>query len=246
MDIIEILTFLYNIIKSFHPIVQIALVSTGVIIFLILKLKPDFKGMFQIFQKKKIICNECILSIMRKREAHDIKVQRIRNSIITTQMNFTKLKLERLSYEIVTNILSKMSTKRNPNDKIDYSKENKERTIIKEILKNAINNIKDELERSFIENGYYHLDNTRLDIYVNGKKEDILTIIKDYITMVYPYDDMYLSIEEVIDVFNNLYLFDIIVEIYYYSKEVYTSSMNEITRLDNEYLADISKQYENK
>lgn len=239
MEILDSIAPLYNNIKTFPPYIQIIVVILGFISFLVFKYKLDLNIIFNLFKRKRFTCDECILSIIRKREEHDIKVERVRNSILTNQMNFTKLKLERFSYEIVTSILSKMNTKRNAVGKIDYSKENKERTIIKEILKNAMNNIKDELERSFIENGYYHLDSSKLDSYINGKKEDILTIIKDYITMVYPYDDMYLSIEEVIDVFNNIYLFDIIVEIYHYSKKVYNESMNEIIILDNEYLSEI-------
>lgn len=178
-----------------------AQISLGVV-FLLLLFGLAYLGKVNIKLGKNIItfgrmakrtCGDCILLIMSKRERFDSQRNFVLNRILKEQMNFAEQKMIEVQNLLLTSYREMLNRK--SKDSTGFE-ENKQYRLYQGILASAFIPIKDEIRRSFKENGFESLSGSEFVLYTKTKMQILLAMGKSYINDLYPYEGMFVTIED--------------------------------------------------
>jgi hypothetical protein len=104
--------------------------------------------------------------------------------------------------------------------------------------------IKDEIRRSFKENGFHELSGLEFSLYVKDKSKNFQSMLKQQIINLYPSSKvkMIVSMEEIIKFVNtrNSDYEDIFFEIYTEAKRIKKNADEEFQKIDKEFIDDIN------
>lgn len=189
------------------------------------------------FGGKSRSCRDCIMLTFTKREEHELKRRKLENSILKEQMNFAEHKILAVILSLVEDYRENLVEHRG--DDVDQVKEHEDLVLYDETLKNSMNLAKDELRRSFKENGFYDLSGTEFSNWVKGKTKDLIALTRSYLRQHYPYQGMIIPIEERFDRLDEGSMEDVVFEIYVNAKEVYRDAHEDLDRLDTDFITDI-------
>jgi hypothetical protein len=190
-------------------------------------------------QGTKRSCNDCMLLTFAKREEFEVNRRKIENSILKNQMNFTEHKLESVVFDLTQDYREQLKQKRKP--EADLDREYKESLMYEEILKQSIHITKDEIRRSFKENGFHEMDDFRFQQYIKNKASDLINRARSYLAHRYPASGMIIPIDERINRLNINKMEDVCSDIYMNAKSVRNKAEEEIKEIEDLFIKDIHK-----
>lgn len=190
---------------------------------------------------KKRSCADCIFIILSKREILGDKRLEIRNSILKDQMNFAEQKLIEIKTDLLQEYRRELTNRRNNN--LDLNKEDRDYKVYKGALIESLGLVKDEVRKSFKENGFEELSGNQFSNYVKDKVISLLSIATIYVDNEYPHN-MIISREDWLDFIKNSYAHkaeDICFEVFQKAKDVKKRSKDELEKLNRSFSQDISE-----
>lgn len=190
-------------------------------------------------------CMDCSRYVRITQTKVDRKICTIENKKLKDKMNYSEQRLLGLQSLIVQMYSQLVHSKGvSPGDlsglPLDV-KESQECNLFEARLGQLIHLIKDELRRSFKENGFHELSEIELSVYIQDQIKTILAMTDNYLGANYP-RQMIISLDEVKDVLHSLRhdVRDAIEDTYRRAKEVEIESEHKITMLETEYETDIT------
>ena len=162
----------------------------------------------------KRTCSDCILLIMGEREKFELQFRREKDRILKTQMIFAEKKL----IEIQILLLTKLSE--------EVKLTPFQHKIVHGIMRDSFQSIKDELRRSFKDNGFYDLNGVELNSFIKDQSSSIINMMYQYVQNID--SDTVIDFDKIRNVIklNHLELSSIISEMYENAK----NAKNEIER----------------
>jgi hypothetical protein len=252
----------------------IFLVVIGVIfvIFNFTKTKEFWNYMFK--KRTKLSCEDCLRIVENKKQTMKIKIEKIENGILKSQMNFAEQKMLELLFLFINNF---SKTFKNSIDKdevyvfLKYLQEKykddenmswrikeviEEFNSNKEIIQNKLfwsvifegleKSIKNEIRRSFKENGFHELNEDGFKIYLQNRFKILTSTINQQIINSYPKNvGMVVSQEEILNQIPLLQneINNIIADIYTEAKKIKLNSDKEIKEIETHFFQEM-KEFE--
>ena len=137
-------------------------------------------------------CGDCILVIMAEREKYELKFRGEKDRVLKTQMIFAEHKIIEIQTLLMRNMLEKISAAaRSYDESVQYK-------LILGIIKDAFVTIKNELRRSFKDNGFHELSGSELSVYTKNETNSLINIIIQHVQNIYPDNDNILDISEIV------------------------------------------------
>jgi len=137
-------------------------------------------------------CGDCILVIMAEREKYELKFRGEKDRVLKTQMVFAEHKIIEIQTLLMKNLLEKISAATRAYDEsVQYK-------LILGIIKDAFVTVKNELRRSFKDNGFHDLYGSELSVYTKNETNGLINIIIQHVQNIYPDNDNILEISEII------------------------------------------------
>lgn len=188
---------------------------------------------------KRRSCRDCMILTFSKREEFEIKRSKLENSILKNQMNFAEHRLDSILFELSQDYREHLRSKRENHEDCSLPDELKDETLYEEIIKQALNNVKDEVRRSFKENGFHQLSGVEFQAYVKGKAQDLINRARSYLIHRYPSIGMIISVDERMGRLDIAKMEDICFDIYVNAKEVRVKAEIEMDALEKNFIDSI-------
>jgi len=186
-------------------------------------------------------CGDCILLVMSKRERYGSQKEFVLNSVLKEQMNFVEQKSMDVQGILLSSYREQMCNFA-PKD-TSHSEFNKQYRLYQGLLINSFCAIKDEFRRSFKENGFEEMSGQEFSHYVKNKVTLVVSIGRDPLFNLYPYEGMIVTVEERtkwLDSKINI-LEDICFEIFVKAKEIKLEATKKVALLDREFSKEIDE-----
>lgn len=193
-------------------------------------------------KKSKRSCSDCIIILMSKREKFETQFKLVENSILKEQMNYTEQKITQIQSLFLNKYSSELSACKN-NGKIDNAESLKQYRLFYGLLKDGLVSIKDELRRSFKENGFYDLDTKDFELYLKSKTKTLISIITQHMMNFYPNSEMCVSMDTINTLMNDnlMKLKDIISDVFINGKNVNTDAKRQMDSLTSEFSEELDR-----
>lgn len=198
------------------------------------------KKKLSIGKNNKISCKDCLNLLLARRIQYETIFYTTTNKILRDQMNFAEHKLH-----IVKNLLVEMYRRniKQYNNLHNIEEEKKEVILYKELISSGLRDVKDEIRRSYKDNGFHNLDSRSLDDYIKDRYDYIDSLFKSYLsynypnTMMIPLDEKLRIAEvEVVPEFK-----EIIKEIYVNAKDVRVNIEKQLEDLQKQFIDQLDK-----
>lgn len=196
---------------------------------------------------RKRSCSDCIMLILGKRTLFESKHQTLQSRILRDQMTYVEHKIQEIKYFLLETYQQDIEFFRN--GEIDSVRENKEYIIYQESLSNALFYAKDEIRRSFKENGFHTLDDSEFKTYMKDREQTLITIVRDYIKRTYPATGMIVPLPDRfkrMDGRNMFQIEEIIYDSYLKAKQIRNKIQEELNILQDNFVTDINLLVEEK
>ena len=173
-------------------------------------------------------CGDCVLLIFGISEEYRSQEDYINRNLLNKKMLYAEQKIEL----VILNLLKqyKVFQKNNPNEKEYWG--------YKHSITNALDLVKREIRRTFLENGFHTISGKEFSDYVKEKTKSLISTIENFIMNDYP-KDMTVQIETLFSSFDKNWFEDIIFEIYINSKSIQVEADNNIDELEKQLKEDI-------
>jgi hypothetical protein len=222
----------------------------SVILFLVLLFGLGYIGKVNLKFGRNIIsfgrtpkrsCADCILVLFGKRERLEVQRSFFLNRILKEQMNFAEQKILEVQSILLAAYRDMLSKKRTAD--ISSSEENKQYRLYQGILFSALMSIKDELRRSFKENGFENLHGNDFSAYVKSKSMALISIGRDHINDLYPYDGMLITNKDRMEVLENLMpkFEGMCFDLFSRAKEIKIETKKKASELEQEFANEIDE-----
>lgn len=242
------------------------------VVFNFTKTKEFWDYLFK--KRNRLSCENCLRIVENKKSTMKTKIEKIENNILKSQMNFTEQKLLELLFLFINNF-SKTFKNTIDKDEIFvflkylqemYKSDEKMTWKINEVIEDFNSNreiiqnklfwfvifeglekfIKNEIRRSFKENGFHELSEDGFKIYLRNRFKILVSIINQQIINSYPKNvGMVVSQEEILNQINDLNnnINNIIIEIYSEAKKIKLNSDLEIKEIEDQFFKEM-KEFE--
>lgn len=193
------------------------------------------------FGRSKRSCGDCILLLMAKRERMESQRNFVLTRVLKEQMNFAEQKLLELQGLFLNSYRRQLHDVAG-NTPVE-SEINKQYRLYQGILSLSLMSVKDEFRRSFKENGFEELSGTEFTHYVKNKVLTLVSIGRDHLFNLYPYEGMYISVEERTKwLDSNLSTIeDLCFEVYVKVKEIKLESRRKVKEIEKEFSKEIDE-----
>ncbi len=166
-------------------------------------------------------CGSCVLIMMGEREKYEMRMRKTQNRVLKDQMNFTEQKIIEIQSLFIDSYTENVSHKRAEEKANGRDQENIEYKVFYGLLRDSLILVKDEVRRSFKENGFFVLSGNEYATYVKDKTKYLLSILTQNIRNLYPAYGMFISTPDLIhDLESKLSkVEDIVFEVFTHAKE---------------------------
>jgi hypothetical protein len=248
---------MWNFIAAFaatHPIIFVLVCVTIVIASVVISLKG--KALIKwgqvsiglgesrrVSKSSKRSCNDCIMLLFSKRETLQSEIDITQRAVLKQQMNLAEQRLIEVLVELCQTYRSTLSNKRDPKLPVDYNREDREFKIYEGALRQALNYVKDEVRRSFKENGFDVLPPNEFNDYIKNKVQLILGIATSYTDGKYPNEGMIIDRQEWIKYIQTIYIHKVellITNLFVKAKDIEIDSSERIASLKLAFMHDIN------
>jgi len=133
-------------------------------------------------KKSKRTCGDCVLLLFGIREKYEYENRRLDNNLLRMQMKFAEQKIQEVIFFLSQDFVDDIKI-------YGEGKEQEEKSIQSamycEALKNSLLSVKDEIRRSFKENGFGQFSEGEYTHYVKDKTKIMITMIRSYLNQHY-------------------------------------------------------------
>jgi hypothetical protein len=186
-----------------------------------------------IIQKRS--CGDCILLLMGEREKYEMEMRKEANKILKDQMSFVEQKLIEIQNSFMGSIIDAVHefVAENPTA-VDESIQHK---LIYGLFKDALIGVKDEIRRSFKDNGFFDLNNAEFTAYTKDRVSVISSMLNQYIRNMFPNKPGLLSLNEVVEIarLENNFLSILIHDLYAHARESKIEAEARINRIQQDF-----------
>lgn len=223
------MTFLITVLIT---ILSIVLILKGK--WLVIMASNKFFGTtFSLPETKKRSCFDCILLINSIREHYEVERNEISDGILKLQMNFAEQKMiemETMLYSKYMESLSKLS--------LPYDEESKQSIIFYGILKDTQRIIKDEIRRSFKENGFHTFSGMEFSTYVKVRMSTIKALSTQNYMNRYPSHVMVINKEQLMNMMMLILpqMEDVLYDVYTNAKDIRLVSDKKLKDIKAEFV----------
>jgi hypothetical protein len=163
----------------------------------------------------------------------------LKDGILRDQMNYAEQKIHEVTYCLNTSYRDDLIKARPFNVGADMIRENKEYLIYQEALACALSLVKNELRRSFKENGFYDLGPNEFTDYVSGRTKLFINITREYLVMRYPTEGMIISIRDRFSRAPEAFLEVVTTDVYLKAKQIKNTAELKLDATSKEYDKDM-------
>lgn len=191
-------------------------------------------------QTQKRSCADCIMLILGKRTIFESTYHTLLSRILRDQMTYAEHKIQEAKYFLLQSYQTDIEYFRHGDP--DLIRENKEYIIYQETISNALENVKDEIRRSFRENGFHTLEDSEFKSYVKERIQTLITIVRDYLRRTYPTSGMIVPLSDRFKKLDTRGIDEIeaiISDLYVNAKNVRSKIEDEIKSLESCFISDI-------
>lgn len=181
-------------------------------------------------------CRDCISLSISKREEYELRRESLDRSILKNQMNFAEHKLESILFNLTQDYRQQLVSVRN--ETVDRDIEYTQCALYEEIVRHSLDVVKDEVRRSFKENGFHELSGVEFQNYVKNKTTDLLNRARSYLIHRYP-SNMIIPLDSRLDRLNVSKMEDICFDIYINAKDTRVRIQAEKEELKQTYINEI-------
>lgn len=186
-----------------------------------------------IFQKRS--CGDCILLLIGEREKFEIQIKQETNRILKSQMNFAEQKLLEIQNVVMRAVVEAIHkyAQKNQNaihEVIQYK-------LIYGLFREAMLNIKDEMRRSFKDNGFYEMGSSDFMSFVKDRTAIIHSILDQYVRNMFPDHSGIIGSQDIIYIFEaeKEFLSAVFKDIYFYAKSVKTETEDRVKNIKKDF-----------
>jgi hypothetical protein len=168
----------------------------------------------------KRTCGDCVLILMGEREKFELQIRKERDRILKTQMVYAEQKLTEIQTLLINYWIEAIHN--SVKNKITTVDESVQYKLIYGLLKDTMIGIKDEIRRSFKDNGFSDIDSSDFSEYVKDRIHVILSMLNQHIRNIYPDRGGVLEVGEILYIIEkqNPYISNIINDVYYHAKDI--------------------------
>jgi len=232
-----IMVFLSHTIGILPTWGTVTILIVFLIIFLVISIygKASFKfGKTQIglglgIKNRKRSCGDCVILIMDKRETFELEKTKLTNNVLRDQMNF----FEQKQIELQTLLLKEFSDKLK-----DYDVEKvKDYRLFQGLILDVFRIIKDEVRRSFKENGFVTFTDVEFEQYLNIKIQTVISTLEQHFLNLYPNSDVLIQLNDVMNIINKNYrvISESTISVFKLAKEIQKEFKENIQTAKNKF-----------
>jgi len=227
-----------------QALIFIVIISLVFLLFNFQKTKPIWVWLVGGYKKKKIPCGSCIQITFSKREKMETKREKIEKKILKDQMNFVESKISEINTNFINNFSKLLADFRNDAD--DPGQEIIQSRLYWGLLFEALEKlVKDEIRRSFKENGFYEISGIEFSQYVKSRSSNIMSIITHHVRNAYPPKGLGMIVDQeyILDYINKLngFVEDISFDIYVEAKRIKRLALEEVRKIEKEFYEEMDK-----
>lgn len=182
---------------------------------------------------------DCLLVILGIGEQYQEDRKDIKYHVLDHQMSYAGHKVDALYLDLIRSYNTDLMTNRKNSNQIDVVNEQKDYTLYKEMLLNALDLCKKEIRRSFRENGFENYTDLEFKEYMNKQIEALISIPQAYMLERYP-NSMIVSLESRFQKLNRLKIANDITDIYMFARQVCIVSNLNLINLKQKYKKEIN------
>lgn len=173
-------------------------------------------------------CGDCILIMMGEREKYEINMRHETDHILRTQMSYAEQKLVEIQTILVNSYSNKLFDCK---VKVEGS-ESVQHKLFYGLIRDALLLAKNEIRRSFKDNGFYELHDTDFNVFVKDKMRVLMSMLQQHLRNIYPDSGTALNIQDVIHIIEDNYskIESIVFDAFAYSKEVKADTEKRIVQ----------------
>lgn len=181
-------------------------------------------------------CGDCVLLIIGEREKFEVQINKETNKILKSQMIFTEQKLieiQNIFMGSISDAIHNYSIK-NSGIAIDESVQYK---LVYGLFRDSLWNLKDELRRSFKDNGFYDMNQSDFLNYIKDRISVVYSMIDQYIRNIFPDHEGVIGPMDIIGIFEKEkdVLSSIFTEIYVNAKNIRSEAYNAISMVKTDF-----------
>jgi len=190
-------------------------------------------------------CKDCLMLLLGKRTQFEAIYNTKISTILRDQMNYVEHKLQEITFELENTYREDFLYFRK---NVDNGMESKEFILYQELLRNSLYETKDEIRRSFKENGFHTMNNNEFDEYIKERSKLLLTIAREHIQRSYPMNMIIPVIERFkrYDTISSKKIDQLIRDMYVNAKEVRCRVEKELEELQTKFIGDVDSLVESK
>lgn len=199
------------------------------------------KGKLSLGGGKKRSCGDCIVILFSKGKKHEVDRNKFLDRILKDQMNFVEQKIIEIqlkTFQSFRKDVLEFGTE------IDHAEKEKQYKQYCETLKNALEIGKNEVRRSFKENGFHSLSGLEYSNYVKDKTQTLISMVKTYLIDHYPHERMVVTLDHRFANLDERMIEDEIFEVFNKAKEVRNEAEAKVAELDEGFKKDIDSYAE--
>lgn len=198
------------------------------------------KTLLRLGKGRRRSCMDCSRYVRITQTKTNQQISKIENKKLKDKMNYVEHKLLGL-HNVIYRAFSKAVTDKGCSPtgveglRLDI-KESQECNLFEARLTDVLRLMKDEIRRSFKENGFHELSTTEFNAYVKDQIEVLFTIFDQYMSANFP-RQMILSLVDLKDVMSTLRseIEDTIEEIYMRANELENDAERKILDIETDY-----------
>lgn len=179
-------------------------------------------------------CGDCILILMGEREKFELQMRKERDRVLKTQMVFAEQKIIEMHNTILESVAEGIRKHSKDPESVNESVQYK---LAYGLLKDAFMVVKDDVRRSFKDNGFYDYTGTDLSTYIKDRVRTLVSMITQYIRNIYPDRSGIFSLDDITRIveIKTPDLSAIISDVYSNAKDVKIESDNKVEEIKNQF-----------
>ncbi len=177
---------LFKYLQKLPTSVSLIALALAVMVLIILRWETISKSMKWVFEsvgkKQKRTCGDCVLILFGIREKYEYKDRGLNTSLLRLQMKFAEQKIQEVIFFLSQSFSEDIKIY---GELEEHEKKAVQSALYCEALKNGMLSVKDELRRSFKENGFGSFRESEFSHYVKDKTKIMLTMVRSYLNQYY-------------------------------------------------------------
>jgi hypothetical protein len=188
-------------------------------------------------RRVKRSCGDCVMILMAQREKYEFNIALTSNRKLKNCMLYAEQKIADMLNILNDTFANALENSRAIRPEEIHSSEDVQYKMFYGLMRDSLVQVKDEIRRSYKENGFYELSEAEFSGYVKDKSRKILSTITTYIRTVYPTSGVSVEGHELLtEIEFNAHKFqELVFDMYRNAKTVITDIDTEVDDLKKKF-----------